>query len=152
MENTKILTRELGQAQRYNPCMHCGGDKLLIYVDSDNHYAVKCTQCNCTLQTEITAQEGHDVITVCRKNYNELIMKEMYFTSALARRGLKDGDYVLANILDGCIEFEGSAEDMIAFLKEVMGAPNVYVVYQLLDRLFYPVGITSMLGLARLIQ
>lgn len=151
MENTKILTRELGQAQRYNPCIHCGG-KLVIYVDDDNHYSVKCTQCDCDLQTEIIAQEGHDVVLVCRKNYNELVMKEMYFTSSLAHRGLQDGDYVLANMLDGCIEFEGRAEDMIAFLKEVSGVPNIYIVYQLLDRLFYPVGITSMLNLARLIH
>ena len=152
MKKPKILTQALGKEQRYNLCMDCGG-KLVIYVDDDNHYAVKCTQCNCTLQTEITAQEGHDVVLVCRENYNELIMREMYFTSSLSHRGLQNGDFVMASVIDGFIEFEGGADDMIAFLAEVSGTPNgVYVVYQLIGRLFYPVGITSMSDLAHLMH
>ena len=152
MNQDKIFSPVLGKNERYNTCMCCGGN-LVIYVDDDNYYCVKCTQCGCDIQTEITAQEEHDVVLVCRKNYNELIMKEMYLTSSLALRGLQDGDYILANVIDGYIEFEGGAEDMIGFLKEGCGAPNgVYVVYQLVHRFFYPVGITSRLDLARLIR
>ena len=134
-------SRVLGQEQRYNPCMDCGGE-LRIEVDGYNEYGLRCVSCGTCIGVDIVPIPGQDPVEVCRHQYNKNVLEEMYTNASLARLGLENGDYIVTEVSDDFIVYVGNGRGMIDFLRGAKSTCDYrFNIYRLMGHCFELVGL-----------
>ena len=134
-ENTKQIIRKLGRDDRYNICPQCGRD-VYLYIDADGEYCAGCLECdehNVCYDLKFGSEQSE--VDLCRMLWNLWATSGAYFPEALDKMSAQHGDYVVANTLDGFIEFAGKTNEVFEFFetRKKVNHQALYMIYTVVN-------------------
>ena len=147
--NNKQITKKLGKDERYNACPKCGSE-VYLYIDESGEYCVGCIECeDHNVSTYLLHAPEKNEVEVCRACWNLWATGGAYFPEALDKMSVQQGDFAVANTLDGFIEFAGSVNEMFKFLEtqKELNDQSLYTIHTVINGRLVNLGLSHLVEL-----